>query len=138
MTYEVQWGTDTFAMFQSVVAGKVVPYDMLVKDVPKDKADDLDFIISLIDWDANVNPYLRQTHFLPGKVSDTSDVHEDKWVIYGLSRGEDVFSAKQLTVQPGGKVTSAIMALAACWQCKGAVCSASTPSRRRPTFASAR
>ena len=105
VTYEVQWGTDTFAMFQSVVAGKVVPYDLLVKDVPKDKAHDLDFIISLIDWDANVNPYLRQTHFLPGKVSETSDVHEDKWVIYGYSRGEDVFSAKQLTLQPGAKVT---------------------------------
>lgn len=105
VTYEIQWGTDTFAMFQSVVTGKVVPYDLLVKDVPADKKQDLDFVIDLIDWEANVNPNLRQTHFLPGKVSESGDGWEDKWIIYGLSLGEDVFSAKQLTVQPGVSVT---------------------------------
>lgn len=105
VTYEVQWGTDTFAMFQSLVQGKVVPYDMLVKDVPADKKQDIDYIISLIDWDANVNPNLRETHFLPGKVASSGDGYVDKWVIYGKSLGEDVFSAKELTVQPGAKVT---------------------------------
>ncbi|MBK8023898.1 MAG: hypothetical protein IPK19_21300 [Chloroflexi bacterium] len=105
VTYEIQWGTDTFAMFQSIVQGKLVPYDLLVKDVPADKKQDLDFVIELIDWEANVNPNLRQTHFLPGKVSECGDGWEDKWIIYGLSLGEDVFSAKQITVQPGAKAT---------------------------------
>jgi hypothetical protein len=105
VTYEIQWGTDTFAMFQSVVYGKVVPYDLLVKDVPADKKHDLDYAMSLIDWEANVNPNLRQTHFLPGKAAESGDGYSDKWVIYGLSLGEDVFSAKELTVQPGARVT---------------------------------
>lgn len=105
VTYEIQWGTDTFAMFQSVVAGKVVPYSLLVKDVPEDKKFDLDYVMELIDWEANINPNLRQTHFLPGQVDSMSDEHIDKWVIYGKSRGEDVFSAKELTVQPGATVT---------------------------------
>lgn len=105
VTYEIQWGTDTFAMFQSVVQGKVVPYDLLVKDVPEDKREDLDYIISLIDWEANVNPNLKQTHFLPPKVDSAGDGYEDKWIIYGQSLGEDVFSAKELTVQPGAKAT---------------------------------
>lgn len=105
VTYEIQWGTDTFAMFQSVVEGKIVPYDMLVKDVPADKKHDLDFVIGLIDWDANVNPNLKETHYLPGVVTHSGDGWEDKWIIYGQSLGEDVFSARQLTVQPGVTVT---------------------------------
>ena len=64
VTYEIQWGTDTFAMFQSNVQGKVVGRDMLVKDVPADKKNDIDFIIGLIDWEANVNPNLKQTFYI--------------------------------------------------------------------------
>ncbi len=105
VTYEIQWGTDTFAMFQSVVNGKVVPYDMLVKDVPEDRKRDLDYVIELIDWEANINPNLKDSHYLPGKVDSAGDGYQDKWVIYGTSRGEDVFSAKELTVRPGAKVT---------------------------------
>lgn len=107
VTYEIQWGTDTFAMFQSMVEGKPVPYDLLVKDVPEDRRDNIEFIIDLIDWDANVNPNLKDTHFLPGKAdpATSGDGYTDKWVIYGKSLGEDVFSSKELTVQPGVKAT---------------------------------
>ncbi|MGQ9889580.1 MAG: hypothetical protein ACUVSX_13985 [Aggregatilineales bacterium] len=105
VTYEIQWGTDTFAMFQSVVQGKVVPYDLLVKDVPADKKNDLDYLIELVDWEANLKPNIRETYFLPGKTAASDDGWADKWVIYGMSRGEDVFSARELTVQPGVSVT---------------------------------
>ncbi len=107
VTYEIQWGTDTFAMFQSMVQGKPVPFSMLNKDVPEDKKHDIDFLVGLIDWDANVNPNLKQTHFLPGKADSTNsgEGYSDRWVIYGKALGEDVFSAKELTVQPGVKVT---------------------------------
>ncbi len=105
VTYEIQWGTDTFAMFQSVVQGKTVPFDMLVKDVPADKKRDLDYVMGLIDWDANILPNLKDTYSLPGKAAASGDGWADKWVIYGHSRGEDVFSAKELTVLPGAAVT---------------------------------
>ncbi len=105
VTYEIQWGTDTFAMFQSMVNGKPVPYEMLVKDVPEDKKKDLDYIIGLIDWDANISPTLRQNHHLPGIVdaAQSGEGYTDRWIIYGKSLGDDVFSAKELTVQPGAK-----------------------------------
>ncbi len=44
-TYEPQWGSDVFAMFQSLVEGREVPWSLLVKDMPKEKHQDLDFII---------------------------------------------------------------------------------------------
>ena len=33
-TYEPQWGSDVFGMFQSIVEGRYVPWSLLVKDVP--------------------------------------------------------------------------------------------------------
>ena len=35
-TYEPQWGSDVFGMFQSLVEGREVLWDLLVKDVPED------------------------------------------------------------------------------------------------------
>ncbi len=106
-TYEVQWGSDVFAMFQSMVEGRFVPWDLLVKDVPEDKKHDLDFIVDLIDWEANLDPNFKQHHYLePLPIGDTAaEGYQDRWVIYGRVEGEDLFSAKELMVQPGVKVT---------------------------------
>src|SRR5512136_697381 len=46
-TYEPQWASDVFAMFQSLVSEVPISWDLLVKNVPEDKKHDLDFIISL-------------------------------------------------------------------------------------------
>ncbi len=106
-TYEVQWGSDVFAMFQSMVEGRFVPWDLLVKDVPEDKKQDLDFIVDLIDWEANLDPNFKQNHYLePIPIGDTADDgYQDRWVVYGKVEGQDLFSARELTVQPGVKVT---------------------------------
>ncbi|NBV46828.1 MAG: hypothetical protein EBR86_14605, partial [Planctomycetia bacterium] len=45
LTYEPQWGSDVFGMFQSLVEGRAVPWSLLVKDMPQEKHHDLDFII---------------------------------------------------------------------------------------------
>ena len=37
-TYEPQWGSDVFGMFQSLVEGREVPWSLLVKDVPAGEA----------------------------------------------------------------------------------------------------
>ena len=34
VTYEPQWGSDVFGMYQSLVEGRYVPWELLVKDVP--------------------------------------------------------------------------------------------------------
>ncbi|HBY98785.1 MAG: hypothetical protein M5U01_22645 [Ardenticatenaceae bacterium] len=106
-TYEVQWGSDVFAMYQSLVEGRVVPWDLLVKDVPEDKQHDLDYIVGMIDWDANVNPTFKDDHYLePVAIGDTErEGFQDRWVIYGKVLGEDIFSARELVIRPGARVT---------------------------------
>ncbi|UCH27314.1 MAG: hypothetical protein JSV66_06665 [Trueperaceae bacterium] len=106
-TYEVQWGSDVFAMYQSLVEGRVVPWDLLVKDVPEDKRFDLDYIVSMVDWEPNVTTTFKDDHYLePIPVGDTSgEGYQDRWVIYGKVHGEDLFAAKELSLQPGIEVT---------------------------------
>ena len=53
-TYEPQWGSDVFGMYQSLVEGREVPWSLLVKDMPEEKHQDLDFIVDQLDWEKNV------------------------------------------------------------------------------------
>ena len=63
-TYEPQWGSDVFGMFQSLVEGREVPWSLLVKDVPKEKHQDLDFIIEQLDWEKNVDTHFKEHNYL--------------------------------------------------------------------------
>ncbi len=102
-TYEPQWGSDVFGMFQSLVEGRYVPWDLLVKDMPRDKRHDLDFIVGQLDWEANVDPEFKQNHYLePIPVADTHrEGFVDRWIVYGKINGRQYFTAKELTVDPG-------------------------------------
>jgi hypothetical protein len=106
-TYEPQWGSDVFGMYQSLVEGREVPWSLLVKDMPKEKHQDLDFIVDQLDWEANVDPDFKKNHFLePIPVADTaSQGYVDRWIVYGKVHGEQVFTAKELTIEPGTKCT---------------------------------
>src|SRR5216117_1752226 len=64
VTYEPQVNSDVFGMFQSLVEGRAVPWDLLVKDVPPEHQHNLDFIIGMLDWDANIDPEFAK-HRLP-------------------------------------------------------------------------
>jgi hypothetical protein len=101
-TYEPQWGSDVFAMYQSLVEGREVPWSLLVKDMPKSKHKDLDFIVEQLDWNANVDPDFKDNHYLePVPVADTrSEGYVDRWIVYGRINGEQLFAAKELTVEP--------------------------------------
>jgi hypothetical protein len=106
-TYEPQWGSDVFSMWQSLVEGREISRALLVKDIPPERHFDLDFIISELDWEANVDPYFKEHHYLePIPVADTEpEGYVDRWIVYGKINGEQPFSAKELTVQPGVKCT---------------------------------
>jgi hypothetical protein len=107
VTYEPQWGSDVFAMYQSMVEGRPVPWSLLVKDMPKDKHQDLDYLVEQLAWEANVNPNFKDSHYLePIPVADTAtEGYVDRWIVYGEVNGKQLFSAKELTVDPGVKVT---------------------------------
>jgi len=102
-TYEPQWGSDVFGMFQSIVEGRYVPWSLLVKDMPKEKHQDLDFIIGQLDWEKNVDTHFKQSNYLEPIVADQGNGYVDKWIVYGRVDGQQLFSAKELTVQPGAK-----------------------------------
>ena len=115
-TYEPQWGSDVFGMYQSLVEGRQVPWDLLVKDVPKEKHQDFDFIIDMLDWDKNVDPNFKNTNYLEPIIdpAQSGEGYYDKWITYGKIDGESLFSAKELTVMPGCKCTIKDGA-ASCW-----------------------
>jgi hypothetical protein len=106
-TYEPQWGSDVFGMFQSLVEDRDVPWELLVKDVPADKKQDIDYILDQLDWEANVNPNFKADHYMePIPVADTREAgYVDRWVTYGTGSNPQPFTAKELTVEPGCKAT---------------------------------
>ena len=106
-TYEPQWGSDVFGMYQSLVEGREVPWSLLVKDVPKEKHQDLDFIIEQLDWEKNVDTHFKEHNYLEPIVDEAASGKgfTDRWIVYGTIDGQQLFSSKELTVEPGAKCT---------------------------------
>jgi len=104
-TYEPQWGSDVFGMYQSLVEGREVPWSLLVKDMPEDKHQDLDFIVGQLDWEKNVDPNFKDSNYLEPITAEVGEGWQDDWIVYGLVDGQQLFSAKRLTLQPGAKCT---------------------------------
>ena len=101
VTYEPQVNSDVFAMFQSEVEGRIIDWSLLTKDVPNERHHDLDYIIAMLDWDANVNPeFASSNRVFPRPVRPASETEPDgyreQWVCYGAPH----YSAKELTVLP--------------------------------------
>src|SRR5690242_15850730 len=106
VTYEPQVNSDVFAMFQSIVEGRVIDWSLLTKDVLPEYHHDLDYLISMLDWDANVNPeFGRSNKVFPKPVAPVAQMesagYRENWVTYGTGW----YSAKELTVLPGRTVT---------------------------------
>ena len=108
VTYEAQVNSDVFGMFQSLVENRPVPWELLVKDVPPEHSHDLDYIISMLDWDKNVDSeFAKHNKLFPRPVRPEAAMTEagysEMWVCYGRPS----YSAKELTVFPGRSVTIA-------------------------------
>jgi hypothetical protein len=106
VTYEPQVNSDVFAMFQSEVEGRIVPWSLLVKDVKPEYHRDLDYLVGMLDWDANVNPEFGKCNRVFPKptrpfAETEPDGYGEKWVCYGTG----YYSAKELTVLPKRSVT---------------------------------
>ena len=106
VTYEPQVASDVFAMFQSEVEGRITPWALMTKDVPPECHQDLDYLVELLDWEANVNPtFAADNRCLPKPVKPfaetEADGYREQWVTYGTS----LYSAKELTVLPKRTVT---------------------------------
>jgi len=106
VTYEPQVASDVFAMFQSLVEGRIVDWSLMTKDVLPEYHHNLDYLIGMLDWDANVNPEFGKTNkVFPKPVKPVAEMEAagylDLWITYGTR----YYSAKELTVLPGRSVT---------------------------------
>ncbi len=106
LTYEPQKTSDVFVIYQSMVEGRFIPWELAMKDIPEEHKHDLEYIVEFIDWDLNTDPEFRKHHFMthiPVKEEDEmrEEGYYEKWIIYGC---ED-FSAKELVVYPKRTVT---------------------------------
>jgi hypothetical protein len=106
VTYEPQVNSDVFAMFQSEVEGRIVDRSLLTKDVKSEHHHDLDYLISMLDWEANVNPEFARTnkrHPIPVRQVAEMEAagYREKWITYGTR----YYSAKELTILPKQIVT---------------------------------
>lgn len=106
VTYEPQVNSDVFAMFQSEVEGRIVDWELLTKDVKPEYTKDIDYLISMLDWEANVNPeFAKSNKTFPKAVKSEEEMkaagYREVWVTYGT----EFYSAKELTVLPKQSVT---------------------------------
>jgi hypothetical protein len=107
LTYEPQWGSDVFGMYQSMVEGRAVPRSLLTKDFPREKQDNNKYLVDALDWERNVDPNFKDNNYLEPIVCSGSakEGFFDRWIVYGRIDGEQLFTAKELTIHPGVKVT---------------------------------
>jgi hypothetical protein len=106
VTYEPQVNSDVFAMFQSEVEGRIVDWSLMTKDVRQEFHHDYDYLISMLDWEANVNPeFAKSNKTHPKPVHPIEEMEEagyrENWITYGTG----YYSAKELTVLPRRTVT---------------------------------
>jgi hypothetical protein len=105
-TYEPQKASDVFAMYQSLVNEAIIPEELLWNGTPEDKKGDFDELMEVIDWDLNVNPNIRDNHFMaPRPVKPIDEMKAQGYIENWICYRSDAFSAKELTVLPGATVT---------------------------------
>lgn len=106
-TYEPQFASDVYAMYQSVLyGGQCVPGELLWKDTPEEEINNFDYLIDVIDWELNIDPDFHKNRFMaPKPVMDTkamtAEGYIEEWICYKCKEA----SAKRLTVLPGRTVT---------------------------------
>lgn len=101
-TYEPQFASDVYAMYQSVLlGGHCVPEDLLWKNCPPEEKGNFDYLMDVIDWEANVDPKFKEHRFMRPIVYKEDDNHKEEWICY-KSR---LACAKRLTVYPGRTAT---------------------------------
>jgi hypothetical protein len=103
LTIELQEDSDVFAMLQALNAGRIISKDLLWKDVrPEDRAAKGErFILELIDWEENGDPYLYEHHHLAPREILRRAGAEESWIFYGTPK----FSGKRLVLHPGASYT---------------------------------
>ncbi|KKT07680.1 MAG: hypothetical protein UV78_C0001G0017 [Parcubacteria group bacterium GW2011_GWA2_43_17] len=101
LTYEPQWNSDVNSVFENVSDNEIYPYEFLVENCPDNKKRDPDYILSLMDWEKNIDPHYKKHYFRPPILcSGYNEQYTEKWIMYG----NDYVGAKELAILPGQSV----------------------------------
>ena len=101
-TYEPQFASDVFAMYQSLLLGDhAVDEGNLWKNSPEEEKGNYHYLMGTVDWDLNVDPDFMQNRYMePIVVKDDGAIREE-WICYRCP----VAGAKRVTVAPGQAAT---------------------------------
>ncbi len=105
-TYEPQFASDVYAMYQSVLyGGQCLSEDLLWKNCPEEEKGNWDYLMDVIDWEANVDKDFHKNRFMEPRIIWSNEAGCEEWICYKCKE----VSAKRLTVNPGQtvKVTDA-------------------------------
>lgn len=101
LTYEPQWNSDVNSVYENITSNEVYPYEFLVENCPDDRKRDIDYVISLMDWEKNIDPNYRKNYFRPPIQIQSGAGYDEKWIVYG----NEYIAAKELTIHPRQTVT---------------------------------
>lgn len=106
-TYEPQFASDVYAMYQSVLLnGQIVGEDLLWKNTPEEELGNYEYLLDVIDWDKNVDPDFHKNRFMaPKPVRPMEDMIADGYIEEWICYKCETVCAKRLTVLPGQTVT---------------------------------
>ncbi|MEG0722208.1 MAG: hypothetical protein RR446_10750 [Lachnospiraceae bacterium] len=105
-TYEPQFASDVYAMYQSVLLnGQTVGEELLWKNTPEEEMGNYEYLLSVIDWDGNVDPDFHEKRYMkPLPIMPIEEMKQkgyiEEWICYKCKE----VSAKRLTVLPGATV----------------------------------
>jgi hypothetical protein len=101
-TYEPQFASDVYAMYQSVLyGGHCVSEDLLWKNCPEEEKGNVDYLIDVIDWETNTDKDFAANRLMKPLVNWENEAGKEEWICYKCP----LVSAKRLTVYPGQTVT---------------------------------
>ncbi|HJD47614.1 MAG TPA: hypothetical protein H9909_12295 [Candidatus Mediterraneibacter norfolkensis] len=105
-TYEPQFASDVYAMYQSVLMnGQVLEEDLLWKNCPEEEWGNYEYLLDVIDWDLNVDPDFHKNRFMaPKPVRDVDEMEADGYLEEWICYKSDLVCAKRLMVHPGKTV----------------------------------
>lgn len=106
-TYEPQFASDVYAMYQSVLMnGQVVEENLLWKNCPEEEKGNFEYLLSVIDWEKNIDSNFHQNRFMsPRPVKAVEEMESDGYLEEWICYKNDLVCAKRLTVYPGRTVT---------------------------------
>lgn len=106
-TYEPQFASDVFAMYQSVLfGGHTVGEELLWKNCPPEEMGNFDYLMDVIDWDLNIAADFQQRFFMaPRPVGDTVSMEHEGYLLEWICYKNPIIGAQRLTIRPGCSMT---------------------------------